>query len=413
MLLLRLIPAVLLFCSAAHGFSGKKPKISPLASFEREIPVQLYEGCRARIEALGSVALECYRGVKLSEVYYFSSNIDLQYRENGIEVSDHNGQLTFGLTEVRCKPRDESTYLAFDGKTYRGYIRGIYKDKPGGIILLNMVDLEDYLMGVLPGEIGERTEEEFEAAKAQAVAARTYAVWKLTDDESSGKLSPTIADQLYLGKDSEIELLSRAIMETAGEIMTYDGHPIAAYYHAVCGGRTSAIEDVWPEKGEMPYLVGTDDDDYCTWAKTYSWTETFDSLTLRENLTAYFAGRAAEMAVNFDKLVDIEFITDGRSGRVIEMRILTETDVFTVERDQIRWALGRPSSPGAILPSTKFRTVKTRGRDGVSQIVIIGTGNGHGVGACQCGAIGRARAGQKYDEILKTYYKRIKIEKIY
>ncbi len=413
MLFLRLIPAFLLFCSAAFGFSGKKPEISPLAGFEREIPVQLYQGSRARIEALGSAALECYRGVKLSEIYYFSSIINLQYKENGIEISDHNGRLTSGLTEVRCKPRNESTFFAFDGKTYRGYIRGIYSDKPEGIILLNIVDLEDYLMGVLPGEIGERTEEEFEAAKAQAVAARTYAVWKLTSDGSSGRLFPTIADQLYLGKDSEMEPLSRAVLETEGEIMTYDNHPIAAYYHAVCGGRTSAIEDIWPEKGTSAYLVGTDDDDYCTWAKTYSWTETFDNSTLRENLKAYFAGRAPREIGNFDKLVDIEFSTDGRSERVIEMKIFTENEVFIVERDQIRWALGRPSSLGAILPSTRFKAVKTRGENGLSQVVIMGIGNGHGVGACQCGAIGRARAGQKYDEILKTYYKRIEIEKIY
>ncbi len=413
MLFLRFIVAILFFCSAAFGFSGKKPKISPLAGFEREIPVQLYEGSSIRIEAQGSVALECYRGVKLSEVYYFSSDINLQYKENGIEVCDHNGQLTLGLTEVRCKPRNESTFLLFDGRTYRGYIRGIYSDKPEGIILLNMVDLEDYLMGVLPGEIGDRTEEESEAAKAQAVAARTYAVWKLTSDGSSGKLFPTIADQLYLGKDSEMELLSRAILETAGEIMTYDNYPIAAYYHAVCGGRTSAIRDIWPEKGTSAYLLGTDDYDYCAWAKTYLWAETFDSSTLRENLKAYFAGRAPKKAGNLNKLVDIEFSTDRWSERVVEMKIFTENEVFTVERDQIRWALGRPSSPGAILPSTRFKAIKTRAGNGLLQLAITGTGNGHGVGACQCGAIGRARAGQKYDEILKTYYKRIKIEKIY
>ncbi len=413
MLFLRFMLAVLLFCSAAFGFSRKKPEISPLAGFEREIPVQLFEGPSARIEVRGSAALECYRGEELSEVYYFSSNINLRYKENGIEISDHNGQLTEGLSEIRCKPRNKSTFLALNGKSYRGYIRGISSDKPEGIILLNMVDIEDYLMGVLPGEIGERTEEEYEAAKAQAVAARTYAVWKVTGNGSSGKLFPTIADQLYLGRDSEMELLSRAIFETAGEIMTYDDHPIAAYYHAVCGGHTSAIEDIWPEKETFAYLTGTDDGDYCTWAKTYLWAETFDSSILRKNLNAYFAGPAPEKAGNLDKLVDIEFSTDPWSERVVEMKIFTENEVLTVERDQIRWALGRPSSPGTILPSTRFKVEKTRDANGLLQLAIMGTGNGHGVGACQCGIIGRARAGQKYDEILKVYYKGIKIETIY
>jgi stage II sporulation protein D len=413
MLFLRSIAAILFFCSAASGFSGKKPEISPMIEFEREIPVQLYEGPRARIDVLGSAALECYRGAKLSEVYYFSSNINLQYAEKGIEVLDHNGRLTSGLTEIRCKPRNESTFLAFDNRAYRGYMRGVYSDEQEGIILLNMVDVEDYLMGVLPGEIGERTEEEYEAAKAQAVAARTYAVWRLTGDGSSGKLFPTIADQLYLGKDSEMELLSRAIIETTGEIMTYDNRPIAAYYHAVCGGRTSAIEDIWPEKGKYAYLVGADDDDYCTWAKTYLWSETFDNQILRENLEVYLSGRAPEKAGNLEKLTDIEFSTGQRSERVAEMKIFTEREVFIVERDQIRWALGRPSSPGTILPSTKFKVEKNNAGNGGLQLTITGAGNGHGVGACQCGAIGRARAGQKYDEILKTYYKQVRIEKIY
>lgn len=384
-----------------------------MVEFEREIPVQLYEGPGALIEVRGSAALECYRGDKLSEVYYFSSNINLQYAEKGIEVLDHNGRLTSGLTEIRCKPRNESTFLAFDNRNYRGHMRGVYSDEREGIILLNMVDVEDYLMGVLPGEIGERTDEEYEAVKAQAVAARTYAVWRLTSDGSSGMLFPTIADQLYLGKDSEMELLSRAVIETTGEIMTCDNRPIAAYYHAVCGGRTSAIEDIWPEKGKYAYLVGADDDDYCIWAKTYLWSETFDNQILRENLGAYFSDRAAKQSGYLEKIIDIEFSTDRRSGRVAEMKIFTEKEVYIVERDQIRWALGRPSSPGAILPSTKFKVEKNNAGNGGLQLTITGTGNGHSVGACQCGVIGRARAGQKYDEILKTYYQQVRIEKIY
>ncbi len=413
MLFLRFISAILFLCSVAFGFSARKPEIPPLAEFEKEIPVQLYEGLSVRIEVQGSVALECYRGVKLSEVYYFSSDINLGHKENGIEVFDHNGQLTSGLTEVRCKPRNKSTSLGFNGKAYRGHLRGVFSDRPEGIILLNMVDIEDYLMGVLPGEIGDRTEEEFEAAKAQAVAARTYAVWKLTNDGTSGTLFPTIADQLYLGKDSEMELLSKAVLETGGEIMTYDNQPIAAYYHAVCGGRTSAIEDIWPGRGKSVYLVGTDDDDYCAWAKTYSWAETFDDSTLLENLNAYFAGRSGQEAANLKELMDIEFSTDGSSERVVEMKIFTENEVLVVGKDQIRWALGRPSSPGTILPSTRFKAVKSRDGNGLLQLAITGTGNGHGVGACQCGVIGRARAGQKYDRILKAYYKHIEIEKIY
>jgi stage II sporulation protein D len=404
---------LVLFPVTAAAFSEKPPEVVPQRQFDRQIAVQLFVGSRVDLQAQGSLALECYRGIKLSEVYYFTSEITLKYRENGIEVHDQNGLLTSGLTEVYCKPRNETSFVGYDNKSYRGYLRSIYREDPAGMVLLNIIDLEDYLMGVLPGEIGERTEDEFEAAKAQAVAARTYAVWRLTHEDSPGKLLPTIADQLYLGRDSEMGLLSRAVKETEGEIMVYDGIPIAAYYHAVCGGHTSAIEDIWPERGSAPYLRGVDDNLYCSWAKTYSWTEIFDLATLKRNLKDYFANRNDIDPAVLDKLIDIEFEFDNESGRAEKMRIITGSGTLTVQKDQIRWALKRADVPDAILPSTRFRARRIEGESGEFSLILNGTGNGHGVGICQCGMIGRARAGQKYDEILKAYYSGIEIKKIY
>lgn len=410
---MRITICLLLINAATLGFSSRKPEIQPVVAFDREVPVLLYSGQTASIESRGSAALECYRGVKLSEVYYFSSGIKLIYEDNGIRIEDDNGLLTIGLTEIRCKRRNETTVLFCNGKAYRGYFKAAYRGDLKGMTLLNIVDLEDYLAGVLPAEIGERTEDEFEAAKAQAVAARTYAVWRLAMAESQGVLFPTVADQVYQGKDSEMENLSRAIAETSGEIMTYADIPIAAYFHAVCGGKTQPVEDAWPDKIPLPYLEGAEDNDYCAWAKTYLWSEMFDDSTLNSGLRRYFVSLNMATADDFGKIMDIDFLRNQRTGRIELMEIFTESRIYKVEDDQIRWALGRPSAPGSILPSTMFEADLERTPDGSLSLLIDGRGNGHGVGMCQCGAIGRAREGQKYDKILKEYYKGVKIEKIY
>jgi SpoIID/LytB domain protein len=385
-----------------------------LKNFNREIPVELFEGQEVALGVRnGEAVLECYRGVKLSEIYYFNTRVVLHFQENGIEIEDEDGSLTIGLAEVRCKPRQDLALLTYGDHSFRGYFKAQYEDSPKGIMLINVVDIEDYVKGVLPGEIGDRTPEEYEAVKAQAVAARTYAVWKLTDKETSGRLAPTIADQLYTGADSEKDLLSKGVDDTQGEIITFKNRAISAYYHAVCGGHTAPIEKVWPEKHATPYLVGTDDRDNCSWAKSYSWSEEFTLAKLQEVLDKYFTDKGKCQPGGFGPIRDIEFSRNNETGRMETMKVTTLTGTYKETADRIRWALGRPSSPGAILPSTRFRVEKVMDGNKLMGLKIAGTGNGHGVGMCQCGAIGQSRVGNKYQDILKYYYKHVKIVKAY
>jgi stage II sporulation protein D len=382
--------------------------------FKREVPIELYDGQQISIGVKGGEAvLECYRGVKLSEIYYFNSGVDLSYKENGIEIDDEDGALTIGLTEVHCKPRQDGALLTYGDHSYRGFLKAKYEDSPHGILLINVVDIEDYVKGVLPGEIGDRTQEEYEAVKAQAIAARTYAIWKLTDQGTSGKLASTIADQLYTGADSEKELLTKGVEDTQGEIMTYKNHPIAAYYHAVCGGHTAPIEKIWPEKKPIGYLEGVDDKDYCSWARSYSWSEHFTIAQLQDTLEKYFTDKGKCKEDGLGSIRNIEFERDKETGRIDVMKVTTPTGVYKEVADHIRWALLRPSVAGAILPSTKFSAEKEMDGDKIVGLKINGTGNGHGVGMCQCGAIGQSRIGQNYHDILKYYYKHIKIVKAY
>jgi len=408
-----ILPLLLILTVNVYGFSSKKPEVSPMPDFNREVPVQLFTGQQMEISFDSRGVIECYRLGQLSEIYYMTSDLTLEADNENITIYDENGEITAGLSEVKCKPRGSSSSVGFEGNLYRGFFRVVYDSLQSYLRLYNIVDMEDYLLGVLPEEIGDRAENEFEAAKAQAVAARTYAVWRLISEGEAGKLYPTVADQVYNGKNGELELLNRAVRDTEGEILMYKGGPVAAYFHAVCGGMTVPIEKAWPHKERLPYLESVDDDDYCKWARTYSWVEFFNPGTLKDNLGAYFAHLNGTPPSEFDSIYDIEFRTDENTGRVFEMNIFTVSEVYTVAADQIRWALGRPSKPGAILPSTKFTVEKMKNDKGIQGLVITGEGNGHGVGACQCGFIGRARAGQKYDEMLKKYYTGVKLIKIY
>jgi stage II sporulation protein D len=404
--------SVFFYFGVARGMSGKKPEVAPLPQFSREVPVQLYRGEIAEVEIYDNGAVECYRDGRFAEIYYISSRLVLLAEPDGIAIHDDNGEFTSGLSGAKFVPRGGS-FARFSGKSYRGFFKAVYDDQANDFRLYNIVDLEDYLLGVLPAEIGERSEEEFEAAKAQAVAARTYAVWRMISENQEGMLYPTIADQVYVGKDAELDILSRAVKDTEGEILTYNGVPVAAYYHAVCGGETIPIEKAWPDKDRSPCLIGADDDNYCLWARTYYWTEVFDPATLSNNLNDYHFSRLSATPADIGKIVDIEFSTDSTTGRVTKMKVYADSAVFAVDMDQIRWALGRPSKPGAILPSTKFEANKIRNEKGLQGLVLFGVGNGHGVGACQCGFIGRARAGQKYMDILREYYHDAKIVRLY
>ena len=137
-------------------------------------------------------------------------------------------------------------------------VRGEIVLRPGaaGIAAINVLNLEAYLRGVVPAEMGPRTFPLIEALKAQAVAARTYAVAHLGDHAAEGyDLCDSPACQAYEGVGVEQPLTDRAVQETAGEIVTYRGQPIDAMYQSTCGGHTEDAGALFPGRAE-PYLKG-------------------------------------------------------------------------------------------------------------------------------------------------------------
>jgi SpoIID/LytB domain protein len=411
-----------LFTPQLFGLSKKKPPVR--FEFDRQIRVWLGTFDSLAVNSSGEMIIECYRNGERAEIYYTSSSIDIFKTKKGnrhiggLSIRDNNGILALKLSAIRFRPRFPNVFLDFGDKYYRGNIECLVdldnrpSESSSKIEVFNLVDIEEYLKGVLPGEIGKRSEDEFEAVKAQAIAARTYAVWRLSSKLNNKHLKNSIDDQLYLGAGAELPLLNKGVEQTEGLVMTIKGFPIAAYYHAVCGGSTAPVEKIWGGK-KIGYLRGTVDGDYCQWAKTYFWTEKYSMTDLTESLSRYLSQNGQLPRKGFGKLMGIKFEEDYSIGRNVEMNIKTSTGDFTVFSDQIRWALRRPSVPGVILPSTRFKATIEKEKGEIKSMMLVGAGNGHGVGMCQCGAIGRARAGQSCMEILETYYKGIQIEKIY
>jgi SpoIID/LytB domain protein len=149
-------------------------------------------------------------------------------------------------------------------KPYRGQL--VIKAAAGGLRVVNSVGVEQYLYGVVPLEIGYAGPAE--ALKAQAIAARTYVI----SSRGSGDFDvyPDTRSQVYGGAAAEKSATNEAVDTTAGQVLTYKGKPIRAYYSASSGGRTAAVQDAWPDSKPIPYLVSVDDpyDDVCS---VHSW----------------------------------------------------------------------------------------------------------------------------------------------
>lgn len=302
------------------------------------------------------------------------------------------------------------------GASYRGDAL-IRATGPGRVTAVNVLALEDYLLGVVPLEIGARPAEEVEAVKAQAVAARTYAVSHLGGRASLGfDFYATVADQAYGGVAREDPVVGRAVRETRGEVLTHDGLPVLAYYHSTCGGKTAAIDEVWPRpplaylKSVSDRVRGGDGRYYCETSNRFRWTERWSGEALRETLSRTLAGRPG-VGGRIGRVEAIEVTGRTASGRAEALRIVVDGRTHVVRGDSIRWIL-RPE-PGRILNSTLFVLDAERRGGEVTRLEAHGGGWGHGIGMCQMGAIGRARHGQKYREILRTYYRGTEVVRLY
>jgi stage II sporulation protein D len=173
--------------------------------------------------------------------------------EKRVEIADDEGdRYTLDGPSLLVFPATAET-VTIDKKPYRSAAR-LFINARGLLNVVNELNFEEYLYGVVPAEMGPSIYDEVEALKAQAVAARTYAFRNLGQFESEGyDICPGPACQAYNGFSAEADLTTRAVKETRGLILTYEGKPIDALYTSTCGGETSDVSTMFPGRNE-PYL---------------------------------------------------------------------------------------------------------------------------------------------------------------
>jgi stage II sporulation protein D len=300
---------------------------------------------------------------------------------------------------------EADSFQIWNGKRYRGTITFTRTDS--GFLVVNSLPMDSYLRGVVPLEIGSRTPAEFAAVQAQAVAARTYAYKHLTTARAFDMYA-TVQDQVYGGVDAEKPQSDSAITTTADVVVLYNGQPITTPYHSTCGGSTAAVSEVWYDQPDQPYLRPVSDripgtnNFYCDPSPRFGWTQSYDAAGLRAVMDKYLAAYTKAPKNGVGKITDIREQGRTPSGRIAALTVQTETGSYTLRGNDIRFVLRDPK--GAILNSTYFTFVESTNGGEVSNLTVNGRGYGHGIGMCQWGAIGRARAGQNYRTILETYY---------
>lgn len=308
--------------------------------------------------------------------------------------------------------------VRWNGRTWRGVLK-IFLNPRGKITLADRLPLETYLLGVVPGEIGGLTPDLLEAGRAQAVAARSYTLFYRGRRAAEGfDLYGTVEDQVYGAIESERPLATKCVESTRGQFALWAGQPIRANYCSTCGGISAEVWEAWPAQ-TLPYLRSVRDrggrEDFCAGSSQYRWRERWTADELLANVAAW----APRMGITLPpgglgSLTDVRAEARSRSGRVWRLTVQTTTQRISLPAYAVRQVLRRGGNPGAILRSNLFKIGVVRDRSGrVTEVVASGAGAGHGVGLCQTGALGMARAGRQAEEILRHYYPGADLKRLY
>jgi len=342
-----------------------------------------------RLESPGEEeARELPRGITLTLSAKVGA-VRLQRSDGGAEGLDV-GFLISSASPLRVCPG------AGKARTYRGTLR--LAATGDSLQLINQVELEDYLRGVVPAEMPA----EFapEALKAQVITARTYALVNRARHARDGfNLCDRVHCQAYLGVDWEDRRVDAAIEETKGLILTYRGALASVVYHDTCGGQTAAVETAWPGARPLPYLISVDDTyavaPLCQASPKARWTRRITQEQLSGALATY--GVTAPVTMVQPRGCE-------HGGRADHYRLVGKDAEWTVPAGALRQAVTRALGADA-LPSADF--VADIASDTIS---FTGWGNGHGVGLCQWGANALAKQGLSASQILAHYYPGTEIE---
>lgn len=379
-----------------------------------------------------------------NEIYILANNLDTIeiYGFDGLLITTMpgDGSIIIGSQDVY------NSIIKVDENKYRDYITFLINGD--GLLKINHINIENYLLGVLPREIPASSP--VDALRAQAIVARSFTYTNLAKHSKNGyNLCSSTDCQVYGGYDGEHPNTNQAIIDTYGEYIAYGGQVISAFYHSSSGGYTESSEKVWG--GNLPYLVAVEDI-YSINAPNSSWSV---KLTPRE-----LESKLAANGINLGQVKDIQIIQTSDSDRVEKIKIVGSLGEKIITGANFRTIVGVTSLKSTLFNVNKEGTTDTKkvyvmdgsgqgpkevnlsgiyiadgnnrktvsrstsnrikgnnssttieGTVGVkaSTFTFEGKGSGHGVGMSQYGAIEMAKQGYNYSDIIKHYYSGVEI----
>ncbi|MCX7678089.1 MAG: SpoIID/LytB domain-containing protein [Spirochaetes bacterium] len=286
---------------------------------------------------------------------------------------------------IYCESWNE--IITVNGKRYRGMIS--FHNVAGTLYVINTLKLNEYLYGVVPVEMP--AEWPCEALKAQAIAARTFAFYHIAQQKNMlYDLDATTSFQVYMGFDVEKETSNRAVDDTRGIVLSYEGRPILSFFHSTCGGKTADDRYVWIGS-DLPYLSAVRCG-YCSGSPNYEWEYELRVSEIQRALKQRFPELREINSIRLRK----------NDGRVSTVAIAHDRGVANLSGNDFRILISAEK-----IKSLAF-DVKQNGRT----LKIYGNGWGHGVGLCQWGAKGMAERGMHHGDILRHYYKGVSLKKL-
>lgn len=371
------------------------------ADSQTKIRVLLSDSDNLDISSQGAFIVSDLENKKNVFCLHPSQTYSFRLNSQGVGLFFNNQKVTDFAGTIEVLPVWDM--LSFSGKGYRGKFKIIQKEK--FLRLVNELGIEKYLYGVVPEELYST---QIEAMKAQAVLARTYAIIKIAKaakkNNSDYDILPTIFHQVYSGTEVEEPLSNKAVDETKGLVLFYNGKIVTeVLYHSTCGGHTANNEEVYDGK-PVPYLRGVwcceepkdldlinetsietfldtpSDDFFCKNSPYFRWSFKNDDIIFTlGNISGKY-----------------EILERGPCARAIKLKMDNKEFKF----DNIRGVFKiKHNGQEAYLFSTLFIIKKKE-----DNFILSGGGWGHGVGLCQWGAIGMAKRGFDYKEILMHYF---------
>ncbi|MBU1125135.1 MAG: SpoIID/LytB domain-containing protein [Candidatus Omnitrophica bacterium] len=291
------------------------------------------------------------------------------------------GGHSISASRIVISPFSQEDIVLINGRRFRGDIQCLRLDAKK-LTVVNILDLEDYVKGILYHEASHYWP--MEVLKAQAIVCRSYAVYQKQANRSQVfDLTNDQYSQIYGGRTSERSRTNKVVEETAGLVLSFQEKVIPAYFHATCGGHTEDASRLW--NTDVACLKGVVCK-FCQGSPHYQWHCVLALSQIEESL------KSAGYPIT--KMKDIRIISRNTSGRIVDLELISAKKSLTISAKDFRLALNP-----RILRSTNF-TVRVAGNEAVFE----GKGWGHGVGFCQWGGYFMAKDGRSFREILSYYY---------